>query len=131
MKSIQKHLTIENIAIITAFVFALFCAVNAIASLQKNYELLSRVREGQLTNEILKIRNANLRLRQTYYETDEFMELQARTKLNKALPSENLVLLPKADPVTARAEESAGVGDGKQLTNQQKWTQFLLGVKYD
>lgn len=130
MKNIQKHLTIENIAIVVSFVFALFCAVNAIASLQKNYELLSRVREGQLTNEILKIKNANLRLQQTYYKTNEFMELQARTKLNKALPGENLVLLPKIELTITKPQEVTSV-ESRELTNQQKWAQFLLGIRYD
>ena len=130
MKNIQKHLTIENIAIIVAFIFALFCAVSAIASLQKNYELLSRVREGQLTNEVLKIKNSNLRLQQAYYGTDEFMELQARAKLNKALPGENLVLLPKVDPMVRQPITNAQAKQ-KELTNQQKWAQFLLGVVYD
>ncbi|MCL1929956.1 hypothetical protein FWF93_02375 [Candidatus Saccharibacteria bacterium] len=130
MKHVQKHLTIENIAIIVAFVFALFCAVNAIASLQKNYELLSRVREGQLTNDILKIKNANLRLQQTYYKTDEFMELQARAKLNKAMPGENLVLLSKTEHTAANSTEAID-NESNELTNQQKWAQFLLGVNYD
>jgi cell division protein FtsB len=130
MKNIQKHLTIENIAVILAFVFALFCAVGAVASLQKNYELLSRVREGRLTNEVLKIKNANLRLQQVYYQTDEFMELQARAKLNKAMSGENLVLLPKGDTTAIKTEEVKQV-ESKELTNQQKWAQFLLGVRYD
>jgi len=130
MKNIQKHMTVENIAIVTAFVFALFCAVSAISSLQKNYTLLTRVREGELTNEVLKIKNANLRLQQVYYQTDEFMELQARAKLGKALPGENLVLLPKKDVTTVTVSTSNSV-ESSELTNQQKWAQFLLGVRYD
>jgi len=130
MKNIQKHLTIENIVIIVAFVFALFCAISAISSLQKNYELLSRVREGQLTNEVIKIKNANLRLQQTYFKTNEFMELQARAKLNKAFPGENLVLLPKNNSSVSKIEETKKP-EIRELTNQQKWAQFLLGIKYD
>jgi cell division protein FtsB len=130
MKNIHKHLTIENIAVVLAFGFALFCAISAVGSLQKNYELLTRVREGQLTNEVLKLKNANLRLQQTYYKTNEFLELAARTKLNKAMPGENLVLLPKSDYTNVKSEETKKAGSG-ELTNTQKWAQFLLGLRYD
>ncbi|MDR1300828.1 MAG: hypothetical protein LBK50_03935 [Candidatus Nomurabacteria bacterium] len=129
MKSISKHFTVENIAMIALFLFAIWCAVSAVSVLQKNYELLTRLREGEVTNQTLEIRNANLKLQQAYYKTDEFMELQAKAKLNKAVSGEHLVLLPKVKP--AKAESEATATAARQLSNPQMWAQFLLGVRYD
>jgi hypothetical protein len=58
------------------------------------------------------------------------MELQARAKLNKAMPGENLVLLSKTEHTAANSTEAID-NESNELTNQQKWAQFLLGVNYD
>jgi cell division protein FtsL len=112
------------------FIFALWCAVSAVVTLQKNYELLTRVREGEIENQITELQIANLKLQQAYYKTDEFLELQAKAKLNKALPGEHLVLLPKVEVPETDVEKTGGT-TSRELSNPQKWAQFLLGVGYD
>jgi cell division protein FtsB len=144
MKNFTKHFTIENIALIVLFAFAIWCAVSAVLSLQKNYELATRVREGETENKVLTLEIANAKLRGSYYKTDEFMELQAKSKLNKALPGEHLVILPNSEKDNVSADDDVvaptdtttdAVSDAStsasNLTNPQKWAQFLLGVKYD
>lgn len=132
MKKLTEHITIENVIMVALFIFGAWCAVSAISSLQKNYELLTRVREGETKNQVLELEIANLRLRKIYYATDEFLDLQARSKLNKALPSENLVLLPKVGHTATNNETNIIANEQPPaLTNPQKWAQFLLGIKYD
>lgn len=130
MKKLAKHITIENVAMVVLFIFGTGCAISAISSLQRNYELLTRVREGETKNQVLELEIANLRLRKIYYATDEFLDLQSRSKLNKALPGENLVLLPKVEH-PANEKGTAPTEQPLKLTNPQKWAQFLLGIKYD
>ena len=130
MKKLAEYITIENVAMIALFLFGTWCAISAVSSLQRNYELLTRVREGEVKNQILELEIANLRLRRTYYTTDEFLELQARSKLNKALPGEHLVLLPRVEkpaPTTSEVQASPSI----DLSNPLKWAQFLLGIRYD
>lgn len=131
MKKITEHITIENVAMIVLFIFGAGCAISTVNSLQKNYELLTRVRENDIKNQILELEIANLRLRKIYYDTDEFLDLQARSKLNKALPGENLVLLPKTESTVANEKTTTATNQSPALTNPQKWAQFLLGISYD
>jgi cell division protein FtsL len=130
MKNLEKHITIENIVMIVLFAVALWCAISAVGALQKNYELLTRLREGEIKNQIAELKITNLKLQQAYYKTDEFMELQAKAKLNKAMPGEHLVILPHL-PENKNIVESDSVTPTRELTNSQKWAQFLLGVTYD
>lgn len=130
MKKLAEHITIENVAMVVLFIFGAGCAISAINSLQRNYELLTRVREGETKNQILELEIANLRLRKIYYATDEFLDLQTRSKLNRALPGENLVLLPKAERPPGE-KETVPTEQPLKLTNPQRWAQFLLGIRYD
>jgi len=126
MPDIKKHLTLNNIVLVAALLLAGSWAWSTIGALQKNYELQRQVDEARLANEIQEIENQNLALQQAYFKTDEYLELQARDKLNKAMPGEHLLILPK----TASAEADDASSSSKSVdssTNFEKWMRFLFG----
>jgi hypothetical protein len=99
-----------------------------IVALNKNYELEKQVQLGRLENEVQEIENENLRLQQVYYRTDEFLELTAREKLNKALPGEHLVILPTTEKSKVVDTGVAAVATDDR-SNFEKWIEFLLGSR--
>lgn len=92
--------------------------------LNNNYNLQRQVDNAKLDNQITELENENLKLEQMYYQTDEYLELSSRSLLGKALPGENLVILPRVE------HAETGSSDGKATTsksNLDQWLDFLFG----
>jgi hypothetical protein len=124
LDDIKKHLSLNNIVLVIALVLALSWAWSTINVLSKNYDLERQVEQARLDAEIMKLQNENLRLEQTYYQTDEYLELSARKLLNKAEQGEHLVILPRA------AEEASTTPTPTMViekSNFEQWIDFLFG----
>ena len=122
---IKKHLTLENIALRVAMLLALSWAWSTINVLTKNYDLEKQVQQARLDNQVMELQNENLRLQQAYYQTDEFLELQARALLNKAKPGEHLVILPHSDNTSGSTTDATSLVVEK--SNFEQWMDFLFG----
>ncbi len=127
MQRLRKFVTVNNVILVLLAILSLSWAWSTIGALQKNYALQKQVDQGRLDNEVLELQNQNLQLQQAYYKTDEFQELEARAKLNKALPGENLVVLPKH--TATRSTDETAVAEVDSQTNGEKWAEFLFGGK--
>jgi cell division protein FtsL len=125
MPDLKKHLTLNNIVLLLALLLAVSWAWSTIGALQKNYDLQRQVDEARLGNEVQEIENQNLALQQAYYQTDEYLELQARDKLNKALPGEHLIIMPKQQTDAGATPNTTQPTDNS--TNLDKWMRFLFG----
>jgi cell division protein FtsB len=121
---IKKHLTLNNIVLIIALVLALSWAWSTINVLSKNYDLERQVEQARLDMEIMKLQNENLVLEQTYYKTNEYLELSARKLLNKAQPGEHLVILPQTENDTPTTPTATPV---VEKSNFEQWVDFLFG----
>ena len=99
-----------------------------IVALNKNYDLEKQVQQGRLENEIQEIENESLRLQQVYYQTNEYLELSAREKLNKTLPGEHLVILPHTESAK-KVDTGVATIAADDRSNFEKWLEFLLGAK--
>jgi cell division protein FtsB len=93
-KKIQKYSDIRIIGLIAFGIVVLLVAWSSLRVLQVNYELEKQEAGLAQKNQIQKLENENLRLRNVYYESDEYLELSARRQLNKAAPGERLFLIP-------------------------------------
>ena len=122
LSDIKKHLTLENIALIVAMILALGWAWSTIHVLTKNYDLEKQVQQAQ----VMELQNENLRLQQAYYQTDEFLELQARTLLNKAKPGEHLVILPQSSAKDSDTSTNT-TSVVTEKSNFEQWMDFLFG----
>lgn len=103
--------------------------------LQVNYELQKKEAYLRQKNEITKLENENLKLKNTYLETDEYLELTARRQFNKAAEGESLYLIPKEvamsktiDLPKDKAEEEAAkaANKSKYRQNLEEWMDFLF-----
>lgn len=125
LNNIKKQLTLDNIVLLIAMALALSWAWSTISVLSKNYDLEKQVQQARLDNQLLGLKNENLRLQQAYYETDEFLELQARTLLNKARDGEHLVIVPRTKE-TVDSDQQADTGTVEK-SNLEQWMDFLFG----
>lgn len=92
--------------------------------LNNNYTLQRQVDNAKLDNQVTELENQNLKLEQMYYQTDEYMDLSARSLLGKAHPGENLVILPRVE------HKDEGSTDGRATVNKSnldQWLDFLFG----
>ncbi|GHU09612.1 hypothetical protein FACS189431_7930 [Alphaproteobacteria bacterium] len=124
---LTSKIRLGNVVAVAIVVAMLVWVWATIVALNKNYDLERQVAQGRLENEVQEIENENLKLQQVYYGTSEYLELSAREKLNKALPGEHLVILPR----TAGLEKvNTGVAarPADDRSNFEKWLDFLLGA---
>lgn len=120
----KKYLTRERIIIGAVIVAVLFWIALTIRVLNDNYNLQRQVDNAILDNQITELENENLKLEQVYYQTDEYLELSARSLLGKAQPGEHLVILPRIE----HSDDASDIGRVNiAKSNLDQWLDFLFG----
>lgn len=134
----KKYKKFTDVRVIGLFMFGLVVLLITWSSfrvLQVNYELQKKEAYLRQKNEITKLENENLKLKNTYLETDEYLELTARRQFNKAIDGETLYLIPKEvamsktiDTPQDKAEEEAAksADKSKYRQNLEEWMNFLF-----
>jgi len=98
--------------------------MSTIQVLNNNYNLQRQVDNAVLDNQVTELENENLRLEQMYYQTDEYLELSARSLLGKAQPGEHMVILPRIKHGASEAADGRAV---VEKSNLDQWLDFLFG----
>lgn len=129
---IRELFTLYQISVMVIIVISFSILWAGIRVVQRNYILLKQVSVLEQEIELMKISVANQKLMNEYYSTDSYGEIAARRLLNKSMPGEKLMLVPKSlalEKVTgALASGSVDTGEYKpKLNNWQKWIRFLSG----
>ncbi len=63
--------------------------------IEVNYSLQQQIARLEQQNKVTELENNNLKLRNRYYSTDQYLELQARRLFGRGAPGEKLILVPK------------------------------------
>lgn len=117
--------------VVIFIVFSL--VIGSVQAIQENFQ--RQIEVDSLAQEValLEIQNETVRLQNQYYQTDEYLELQARDLLGKTRPGEKVVILPKT---TAKAPESLqnGLPERAEIpleerSNFEQWLYFLFSDK--
>ena len=102
---------------------------NTAGAIHRNYELQQQVNELEAEIALLEVENQNLIYSIEYYNTDTFLELEAREKFNKAKPGEKLALIPK--DLTIKTETNSTPDQAREQaqfkSNFSAWMEFLFG----
>ena len=122
-------------------VIALLVAWSGAAVIQQNYTLQQQVAQLEQEIAIQEIENNNLRMRNEYFETDQYLELQARRQFGLAAPGETMLLVPDevalryTTPLPDALEvETAPVSDDRSPLRQNfdAWIDFFFrGLRQD
>lgn len=140
IKSYQNYPMVtqfRDVRVVGLWVFVLLVLMvswSGIKAIQTNYELQKQISRLEQQNEVHRLENENLKLKNRYLETDEFLELSARRQFGKAAPGETVLLvpknvalahtveLPKKDQATRRRAEA----QSRYEKNFRAWMDFFL-----
>lgn len=129
-KRIKSLININNGVLAVALLIALSWVWGTVEAIQRNFSLQQEV--DSLAQEIAyyELENDTLKFHQKYYQTEEYLDLSARERLNKAGPGEKLLILPAntvketPDPVATTSQIPI-----TERSNIDQWLYFLFGDK--
>jgi len=97
-KIVAKINRLRDVRVIGLYAFvlaALLVSWNGVGVIQSNYKLQKQISELEQQKELQKLENDTLRLKNEYYNTDQYMELVVRKQFGKGAPGEKLLLVPE------------------------------------
>lgn len=135
----KNHPYVEQFHDIRAIGLAIFGIIVLLVSwsgakaIQTNYDLQKQISQLQQENQVQQLENNNLKLQNEYYNTDQYLELQARQNFGLGLPGETELLVPKsvamAHTVNLANQTSQSRASSKQpfyQRNFEAWINFFL-----
>ena len=130
LKFYLKHdfLTVENVVLLFAIVLCLVWTYQSISAMSRNWELSERLTSEKKSLELLNVEVELAELENEYYESAEYQEILARKNMDKQLPGEKMVVLPKnSDEAKNKHEGAIAVSvKEKEYSNFEKWMSFLF-----
>lgn len=116
-------------------VVALLVTWSGIKVVQTNYELEKKISVSKQRNGVEELENQNLKLKNKYYESNQYLELSSRRQFGKAAPGEKLYTVPQSvalsktvdTPKTAQqTAEKTEENKPKFKQNFDDWMKFLF-----
>ena len=132
MKEIANKFLDSRMAVTGLFlVVALSLMVNTVKVIQRNYELQQDVDNLAAEVALIEVQNQNLKYNIEYYQTDAYLEVEAKQRFNLAESGEKVIFLPKdgdLEPEPLRSSLSAqSSAQPEYERNFDKWIAFLFG----
>jgi cell division protein FtsB len=128
-QQIKHYYTLDNIVLLAAILLAIGFIWSTMGALQSNYVLQRQVDILRSQVEASRLESDTLQLENTYFASNEYLELQARQQFGKAAPGERMIILPAntvTDTVTAAANKRNEVVSN---SNFQAWLNFFFSDK--
>lgn len=99
-RSMYKYLALlRDVRILGLLVFGIISVLvtwSGVQAVQDNYILQQQIVRLEEENKIQALENANLALKNKYYETDQYQELEARRLFGLAAPGEVVYKVPES-----------------------------------
>lgn len=101
IKKLPKHPFVKELRDVRMLGLLVFGVITLLVSwsglqvIEANYQLQQQVARLEQQSQVQQLENNNLKLSNQYYNTDQFLELQARREFGKGAPGEKLLLVPK------------------------------------
>ncbi len=139
-KRLQRFSDVRVIGLIAFGIVMVLVAWSSLRVLQVNYELQKQETSLKQKNELQKLENENLKFKNVYYESEEYLELSARRQFNKAAPGEKLYLIPSSVAMShttdlpktqSQVERDKQQHRPKYSQNLENWRIFFLNEKLD
>lgn len=118
------------VGVVMFLVVALMITWSGVHVIETNYRLQQDIALLQQQNQIQELKNQNLALENTYLESDEYLELEARKNLGLAAPGETVWVVPKAvalrNTVPPLEQPKQTTETGGSTSNFEAWLDFLF-----
>jgi cell division protein FtsB len=124
----QKHPYVQQLKDVRVIGLIAFCAIallvawSGLGAIQSNYVLQKQIARLQQENQVKELENTNLKLKNQYYNTDQYLELQARRQFGRAAPGETLILVPKGVAMSRTVDLPAEEAESKEQPDPEKPT---------
>ena len=119
----------DNVLLTVCAVLCLAWTYGSIVSMSRNWELAQTLERKRRELAVLQLEVETLELENAYYASDEYAELSARAKLNKKLPGETLVYLPKNSSSAKNKHLSTLASAPVERSNLFEWLSFIFGIE--
>lgn len=86
---------VRALGLVAFGIVALLVTWSGVKVAQTNYELAKKISVARQRNDIASLENQNLKLKNKYYETNQFLELSARRQFGRAQLGEKLYVVPE------------------------------------
>lgn len=114
--------------------FIVFSLVfGSVQAIQDNFQ--KQIEVDKLAQEValMELEAETAAFENQYYQTDEYLELQARELLGKSAPGEKVIILPKTTAKAPELEQSLAASDAEvplsKRSNFEQWLYFLFSDK--
>ena len=129
-KRLKPFITLNNGILAVALLITVSWVWGTVDAIERNFTLQQQVDSITQQNGYAELENETLKFQQAYYKTNEYLELSARERLNKALPGEKVLILPpNTISSTPPTEVKSTVVPLSKRSNFEQWMYFLFGNK--
>ena len=134
IKKFQALTDTRVLGLLAFGIVALLVTWSGIKVVQTNYELEKKISVSRQRNSVEQLENQNLKLRNKYYESSQYLELAARRQFGKAAPGEKLYTIPENVALAKTIEpapppqtkETKDIKKPKYQQNFDDWMEFLF-----
>jgi cell division protein FtsB len=112
------------------FLLVLIFVLSIIALGRESYRyfgITQEVRDLEKRIEDLEVSNEELSKMEEYFQSDDFLEKEARLKLNLAKPAEKLIIIKQPESLEQEIVEEKKIA--KEVSNLQKWWDYFFSIK--
>ena len=113
-------------------VLVLLISWSGIKAIQTNYGLQKQISGIRQQNDVQKLQNDNLALKNQYFNSDQYMELSARQNFGLAAPGEQEIVVPQSVAMTytvnvpSNTPPEAKAKEPAYQQHFQSWVNFFL-----
>lgn len=141
IKNVHQHpytQELRDVRVLGLIVFAIIVLLvswSGVRVIETNYRLQQQIARMEEQTKLLELENANKKLENEYYETDQYLELQARKQFGKAAKGETVLIVPKKVALAHTVELPKPKDEEKKKTTPSKpfyqknfeaWMEFLF-----
>ena len=109
------------IGLVVFLIIVLLVTWSGVKSVQTNYGLQKQISKLQQENQVQKLKNDNLQLENSYYNTNQYLELSARQNFGLAESSETEVIIPRSVALSRLVPLSTQPVSNQPTSVQSKW----------
>lgn len=140
IKNLAKHPFLQELkdvrvlGLIIFGIIVLMVSWSGVRVIETNYQLQRQVARLEEETELLKLKNENTKLENEYYNTDQYLELQARSSFGKAAAGETVLIVPESVALAHTKDFGQQSADEKEAKpkkpfyqkNFESWMSFFF-----
>lgn len=85
-------------------IIVLLVSWSTVGIIQTNYDLQKKIAQLEQQNKVAELETRNLKLKNEYLNTDQYLELTARKQFGKAAPGETVMVVTKVTALSKTVE---------------------------